>query len=168
MAKPQPHPSPEELLDIFEYRSDGSLLWRANRSSRARAGCRAGSAHKSGYRHIKIGSKNLKEHRIVWIMHFGPIPDGYELDHIDLNRSNNKISNLRLATRSQNRANARVQRDNSLGIKGVHFFKPDRKYVAQLRHQGRRIFLGQFRTAEEAGAAYEAAAKKYHGKFARY
>lgn len=94
---------------------------------------------------------------------------GLEIDHRDGNGLNNCKSNLRLATRSENMQNSRVPKNNRYGVKGVCFL-PNRygkKWKAAICANNRAITLGHFHTKEEAAKAYNEAAKKYHGEFAR-
>jgi hypothetical protein len=91
----------------------------------------------------------------------------YQMDHKNRNRSDDRWSNLRQATRSQNQGN-RINSNNSLGLKGVCWEADRRKYKAYIEGKdGRTINLGRFNTAAEAQAAYAAAASKKFGQFAR-
>jgi hypothetical protein len=92
-------------------------------------------------------------------------PDNMEVDHIDGDGLNNRRSNLRLATHTDNMRNRRTQKNNQSGIKGVS--RSRRSWIAQIRVNGKNRYLGTFPTAESAHAAYAAAAKELHGKFAR-
>lgn len=91
-------------------------------------------------------------------------PDGMEVDHIDCDPTNDKWSNLRLATRAQNCANS-TARKNSTGFKGVQ--ARGKKWVAGIKIDGKRVYLGRFDTPEDAHAAYCRAASAHQGEFAR-
>lgn len=95
------------------------------------------------------------------------IEKGLQVDHVNGDQTDNRRSNLRLATRSQNLANSRLRSDNSTGFKGVHFNKAERRYIASISKQGRRHHLGYYDTAEEAHKAYLTAAQALFGEFAR-
>lgn len=93
--------------------------------------------------------------------------DGMEIDHRDGSGLNNCRANLRLATRAQNKANSRTPRNNTSGFKGVMWDKEQRKWRAMLRFAGKLLHLGRFTDKIEAARAYNEAAVKYFGEFAR-
>ena len=109
----------------------------------------------------------LLVHRIIWKMHFGEIPQGKILDHIDTNRGNNRIENLRIATVSENGRNAFVSSKKKSKLpKGVS--KSGRRYCAQIKINYKTTRLGSYSSIEEASQAYQDAAQRLHGEFARY
>lgn len=120
----------------------------------------------NGYLRIFLEGKRYRAHQLAWLYIHGVWPRK-DIDHIDLNRSNNRISNLREATRSENLRNTKPQRRNKTGLKGV---RPDRNrkgYIAQISFGGRTTYLGRFDTPAEASATYMAAATKSFVQFAR-
>lgn len=92
---------------------------------------------------------------------------GVQVDHIDGNGLNCTRQNLRLATISQNRRNRGKTVSNKSGFKGVYWHKDKQKFAAQIKLDAKLIHLGKFNSAEEAARAYDVAAKKYHGDFAK-
>ena len=94
------------------------------------------------------------------------VPDGMEVDHVDRDGLNCRRDNLRAATHAQNLHNRGRQKNSRSGLKGVHWARRERKWVAQIAVNGRRVFLGYHATAEEAARAYDAMAKDLHGEFA--
>lgn len=92
-------------------------------------------------------------------------PKGMQIDHHDGDVLNNRRTNLRVATVTQNQYNQRLHSNNTTGFKGVYFSRG--KYVAQIKILGRVTYLGRFFTAKEASDAYNAAASKLHGEFVR-
>ena len=127
------------------------------------AGCRKSPYRKtkSGYVDIRIARKICKAHRLVWLHVRGePVPD--IIDHIDCDGLNNRIENLRATTNSLNRVNARIRVDNKLGIKGVYLM-PHGRFTAIAGGK----YLGTFKTADEAAAAYRDRAEELYGDFVR-
>lgn len=96
-----------------------------------------------------------------------PAPTGFFTDHRDGDTLNNRLSNLRICTRGQNRSNSKLNKNNTTGFKGIHFNRKDKKWVARISHQGRRIVLGTFLTIEQAVKERSLAEKEYHGEYAR-
>jgi hypothetical protein len=104
-------------------------------------------------------------HRVAWLYMTGEWPAG-DIDHINNNRSDNRFSNLRPATRSLNIANSTKKKSNSSGFKGVSFSKANRKWFAKITVNYRQQSLGYFNTPQEAHAAYVHAAREAFGEFA--
>lgn len=96
---------------------------------------------------------------------FLSIPPGMVVDHINGNKIDNRLCNLRIATTSQNTWNAGKRKRNTSGYKGVTWSKSSNKWQAQMGFHGKKVFLGLFHTAEEASAAYCTAAIRLHGEF---
>jgi len=162
--KRTPLPSAKWLRDHFTYDpATGILRGRVRRSSKAE-GAEAGYLHSSGYRRVKLEGRDVPTHRIVWKMMTGAEPPD-DIDHHNLERSDNRWENLREATRTLNRCNTRARRDNKIGLKGVS--RDRTRWRAQITVGGVHHFLGNFLTPEAAHAAYSAAAERLHGPFAR-
>lgn len=106
-------------------------------------------------------------HRVAWKMHYGIEPTKHDLDHINGDPMDNRIVNLREASRSQNTMNTPVRSDSASGVRGVKWFAPSKKYLAHIGVNGERFHLGLFDTIQEAQKAYVAAAQKLHGEFFR-
>ena len=122
---------------------------------------------KGGYRSMRIDSKSYLAHRLAWLYVHGEWPP-HTIDHINLIKDDNRIANLRVATNSEQHRNMPLTRANTSGFKGVTWREKRKKWEANISLPGRRQkFLGYFDTAEEAHAAYTAAAKEHFGKFAR-
>lgn len=126
------------------------------------------SVNKSiGYYHVTLNGKPYLLHRLL-AQAFIPNPEGKpEVDHIDGDKLNNDLSNLRWATRSENQRNRGKQSNNTSEFKGVSFHKRSGKWQAYIKVDGKRKHLGLFHTKEEAAAVYEEAAKELHGEFYR-
>lgn len=155
----------EYLRDVINYDElTGFFTWRKGMSSSAMPGCVAGNtSHKRGYRRIRINSKNYLAHRLVWFYVHGEWPPN-EIDHINGSTDDNRICNLRLATRGQNQQNIRCANRNnkSCGLQGVTWHKKNKKWQARIRHLGKTIRLGYFKSAHEAHKKYVEAKRKIH------
>lgn len=127
-------------------------------------GAIAGNLRKDGYIQIKINLKLYLAHRLAWIYIHGYLPEKF-IDHINGNRSDNKLSNLREATREQNNWNRCIPRNNNTGFQGVSFYKPYKKYVASASINNKKKFLGYFETAEQASKIYLDFINLHRGKF---
>jgi hypothetical protein len=126
----------------------------------------AGCASASGYRQIWFQGRQHMEHRVAWFLHYGEWPKE-QVDHINGVRSDNRIANLRGATPSQNLRNRPRPRNNTSGHKGVSWNTGRQAWLATIRYEGTNKNLGYFAAREDAAAAYNRAALKYHGEFAR-
>ncbi len=161
----------ERLHEVLNYNPEtGLFTWRVCMGNRAMAGAVAGTPHANGCIHITVDRQIYKAHRLAWFYMTGEWPTA-EVDHRDMNGSNNRWLNLRMATKSQNMANRGTQTNTSSGLKGAYRYKAGERYgkpwQAGIQVDGKKLHLGHFATAEEAHAAYCVAAKKYFGEFAR-
>lgn len=152
-----------ELKSTFMYDPEAGRFHWLRPWGPARKGAEAGYPCRDGYRRIGFRGRDYAEHRLAWFYVHGEWPAD-QIDHINLVRTDNRISNLRQANRSQNNSNVRVR--SSSGFKGVQRDKCGR-FKAGLTHRGKYIYLGMFSSAEEAHRAYYEAAQKLHGAFAR-
>jgi HNH endonuclease/AP2 domain len=156
--------------EVLNYdRETGVCTWRVATGRRAKTGAIAGSLRPDGYIEIGIDAKRYLIHRVIYLRETGEWPPA-EIDHVDLDRSNNRWTNLRPADSFQNKANKPRHKNNKCGFKGVwwHNFKSGRgSWYAMIRIDGKGYYLGSFATAEEAHAAYLAAAVKEFGDFHR-
>ena len=149
------------LKSLLNYDPEtGEFTWLINKG-RAKAGSIARYSDSYGYLRIKINKKDYFAHRLAWLYVYGEFPEN-DIDHIDGDRSNNSISNLRKATRSENLQNLALSISNNSGFIGVHFKKSAKKYVARIRVEGRHKHLGYYDTAELASEAYKEAKRKFH------
>lgn len=144
----------------------GVFRWRRRNGSRCEVGQEAGSVDRYGYILIRVDKTLLRAHRLAWQYVHGN-PPASEIDHINGAPSDNRIANLRLASRSQNIANAKRSRANTSGAKGVYWCRQQQKWRARITVDRRSHHLGHFSNIADAQAAYLAAAKRAFGKFAR-
>lgn len=154
----------ERLHGLFEEK-DGVLRWKATKGARALAGQVAGCDAGRGYRVVRIDKRGYLVHRVVWVMNGGD-PTVTQIDHINTDKGDNRFSNLRAATGSQNQHNRGRYQNNTSGYKGVGRYRG--RWRARISIHGQSLALGVFDSAVEAAAAYQAAALKHHGEFARF
>lgn len=125
-----------------------------------RTGQRLIARHGAGYISIRLAGRSWLGHRLAWIYVHGRWPIN-QLDHINGNRADNRIENLRECTNAQNCQNVRAHKDG-VGLVGITFEKRRSRWTAGIGVNGKRIWLGYFGTADEAHNAYLAAKRKYH------
>jgi len=124
----------------------------------------AGWINSEGYRKLRLFGTAYYSHTLAWLYVYGYFPKN-DLDHVDRNKANNRIGNLREATRSENVMNCGLRSNNTSGFRGVTWLKRRSRWVARIYVEGKREQIGYFKTAEEAGRAYEVKAKKLFGAF---
>ncbi len=120
----------------------------------------------NGYRVIKIDFVAHRAHRLAWLYVHGEWPAGF-IDHINCDKLDNRISNLRIANKSQNGMNRGPWKNGTSGYKGVTYDKNRRSWHAQIGFLNKNINIGNFPTAQMAADAYSEKAKQLHGEFAR-
>jgi hypothetical protein len=151
----------QRLHDLFEH-VDGKLFWRVNRG-RVHVGDEAGALAPNGRIYVQADGKKHLVHRVIWFFHHNEVPEF--LDHIDGNPLNNRIENLRPATKAQNAMNRKVRADSLTGVKGI--MKKGKKFGASIYLNNKPVYLGTFETAELAKAAYAQAANANFKEYAR-
>ena len=153
----------EHLKELLDYNSDtGVFVWNKPSSNRVRIGSIAGSINSYGYRTIRIDGKQYMAHRLAWMYMNGDFPY-CQIDHIDHNRENNRIANLRDVSRSSNLENQiKPKSNNSTGYLGVSFYKERKKFAAQIQIKGKKKLIGYFENAQDAHDAYVAKKRAHH------
>ena len=145
-------PSVEYLNEIFEYDFDnGKLYWKKSGKGikKSKLSVGAGYINKhDGYVSISVNGTEYKAHRLIWKMFYGYDPK--EVDHINGNRSDNRIENLREVTRSQNSMNQHGVRKNSSGVRGVGWDKFTSKWRVRITKEGKVERLGRYKNLEDA------------------
>jgi hypothetical protein len=160
----------EFLKSRVEYDpAHGVFLWRngyGGRISGGLAGRKTTPHRDGGYWRVTIDNREYKAHRLAWFYMTGEWPSP-EIDHINGDGLDNRWSNLRLATKSQNKANNRRYKNNKSGFKGVSWSVEAQKWHATIQVKGKQIYLGRFTDIREAAEAYRKAAAEHHGAFSR-
>ncbi len=152
---------------LFDYDAmSGDLLWRVERRGR-HSPCVGRSAtfeHCMGYRLAPFRGAPRLAHRLIWLLVYGYWPK--EIDHINRDKSDNRLENLRECDRSQNNGNIKQARsDSKTGVRGVCWSKAKKKYKAEICFRGKKKHLGYFRELDEAKLARLGAEKKIFGEF---
>ena len=155
----------DRLRSVLRYEPESGKFFWLKGNNQKKAGDEAGFLTKFGYVTIYTCRRHFMAHRLAWLWMTGEWPKA-RVDHKNMVRSDNRWNNLREADDSDNKANQKAYRNNFLGVKGVRLHESG-KYVARVCKNGKSSYLGVFDTIEEARSAYEAAAKKLHGEFAR-
>lgn len=146
--------------DYFEYKDDGILI----RISQNNGHEHVGWINNSGYLQTETVFGTFMVHRIIYEMHYGAIPEGFYIDHIDRNPLNNKIENLRAVNPSLSKINTGKPKNNTSGYKGV-LSTPSGKFQARLGYKGKKLYIGLYATAEEAAEAVKLKSIELYGEF---
>lgn len=154
----------QKANELLEYRG-GDLYWKVDRSSSVKAGDKAGGINQKGYKRLKIDGVTYQFHRVVFLMHYDFMPE--TVDHINMDKLDNRIENLRPASVSENSKN-RIGNRGMSGVKGVSWHKKARKWIANITVNNIKKHLGYFDDVELAALVTEEARNKYHGEFARH
>ena len=151
----------EYLRSVLHYDpATGIFTWKVGTSPRVKVGNLAGCPDGDGYLQITVLSRIYRAHRLACLYTYGEWPTG-QIDHINRNRSDNRICNLREVSNKQNGQNASKRSDNTSGHPGVCWNKRASKWLARIMHNRKNINLGYFENLEDAVAARKAAEKLY-------
>jgi hypothetical protein len=148
----------ELYLKDFYYCNSRNILIRAINNKPC-----ISSAKGTAYVKVYSKGKYYQYHNIVWECNNGPIPEGYTVDHVDRDKTNNHIDNLRLATKSEQQFN--TKKYGTVSSKGVYFHRKNKKYIARIYVGGKNYHIGSYTTEEEAAKAYAEEAKIRHKEF---
>lgn len=154
-------PTQERLRELFHYDlKTGDLFNKVTRSSTARAG--ALSTHvRYGYKHVRVDRGLWSAHRLIWVLHNGPISSRDYVDHQDHDSLNNRIENLRLTNSAGNNRNRSLPRNNTSGCMGVYYARHIDKWASTITVDGDVKTLGYFADKAEAIQVRKAAELRY-------
>jgi len=174
-VKNLPALSKDEILELVDYNPEtGKFIWNQRDIkwfgsykgwavwNNKYSGKESGIINNYGYRSLCVCYRRFLAHRLAWFITHGDWPE--RLDHINGDKDDNRIANLRIADKYQNAQNAMIKPNNKSGYKGVS--KSKNRWTAIIQSRGKVHYLGLFLTPEEAHQAYCKAAKELHGEFA--
>jgi len=154
------------LKSLFRYDEKTGLFERISDKHQGITNIKkVGYVNDSGYLLISVLNKRYRAHRLAWLYMTGNMPTD-QIDHINLDRLDNRFVNLRECNNEENNRNSRKKSTNTSGYRGVHFNKQCNKWQARARVNGKRHHIGLFNSAKEAGIAYEKYISNKHGEFA--
>jgi hypothetical protein len=156
----------ERVRELLDYHPDtGRLFWKIKVCKNIAVGAMAGciSRRSADYWVIRVDGYLYQAHRLAWLHTYGEMPK--MIDHIDGDGLNNRISNLRLCTPTQNNGNMKLRKDSSSGHRGVCWAAYTNRWRALIHYEKKQIHIGYFPTKEEAAAAYDIKAKELFGDF---
>ena len=163
---PSPLPDPELLKQYFGYDPDTGRFWWKKGGSGIIKGSDCGNVMPTGHIRVKFKDRLYLAHRLIWRMVHGVDPGTLQVDHINRDGGDNRLSNLRLVTQSQNLQNSNRYRNNKTGFYGVYHHKLARKFAAQIQANKKSKHIGLFPCPLLAAVAYDKAAIKLHGEYA--
>lgn len=150
----------EELRQEVELREDGEMFWKVGKQRIKKGSPAFATTTSDGYKKGMFRGVRLLAHRVVWALHHGHWPDNW-LDHINRNRSDNRIENLREVDAALSNHNRKVRTNRYIGVtKSVH----GKRFIAQIQHNGKHHYIGLFELEEDAARARDNRAKELYGK----
>jgi hypothetical protein len=150
----------KRVKEALQYSPEtGVFKWKIQTSVRISVGDDAGTKTRTGYIHIKLDGYIYAAHRLIWMYMYGFFPKN--IDHIDHDRSNNRLPNLRDVTHIENMSNQKIRSTNTSGIMGVRWDENRNKWHTRIRAQGKNFHLGRFQDFFLACCARKSAELKY-------
>ena len=155
------------VAEYFDHK-DGRLYWKKvmHPNKQYLVGQEVGSIHQTGYRHVTWQGKVYKVHRLIYLLEHGYLPK--EIDHINGDRQDNRLENLREVTRSQNQYNKPMCKNNTSGSRGVSWHKASKAWVVRVSVNKKSKLIGYFKDLELADLVGTMAREKYHGQYAHH
>lgn len=154
-------------MELFSYDAEsGKLRYKINRKQ-CPAGTEAGSIHRTGYRMVSVDHCQYLVHRLIWFLVTDSWPKN-QIDHINGNRADNRITNLREATNAQNMLNSTARKTSSSGIKNVYYQASHKKWRVRIRIDGKPKSFGLYTNQSDAEKVAIAARNQFHGQFAKH
>lgn len=154
--------SQSKIREYLDYNAEtGHLTWIKKPAKNVVIGTRAGSLKPNGYRYIRFDNFECLEHRLIWFGMTGEWPSKeFNIDHIDLNKSNNAWKNLRKITTTENNLNVKARVRSKSGFRGIKEIRNSGRYSARIVINQEEIYIGSFNSIEEAVEARNLKAKE--------
>lgn len=156
-----------QVLEKYSYNPETGVFTRLIGIPGASAGTVAGGKNKDGYICIQISGKKVYAHRLAWLITNGEWPSA-QIDHINRDKSDNRIANLRIADQSGNTINRDIRSDNTSGVTGVSKFGNAGKWRARGHIAGRAVHIGVFADKDQATKAFHQFAIQNYGEFYKH
>jgi hypothetical protein len=154
----------EELKSQVNYDQEtGIFTWKVRNSNRIRIGDQAGNYHNGGYIEMQLLGQRHLAHRLAWLYVYGYTPK--LIDHIDGNKLNNKISNLREASYSENAYNSKIRSDNKSGVRCVSWDKVRQSWEVRVKIDGKLKHFGNYKELDDAAKVAKKIRKEHHSCF---
>jgi hypothetical protein len=156
-----------KIREFIDYNPEtGAMTWKKVMSNRTKAGSPCGANIDSkGYSRVCFDGKQYRAHRVAWAIFYGEEPV-QQIDHINGNRTDNRIANLRIATNTENSRNCKISKNNTSGVTGVTYHGVANKWLAQITVNRKNVYLGIFANKEDAIKTRKHAESLYFGGFA--
>ena len=149
-----------KLKELVHYDPDtGIFIWKKRTSNRIKIGNVVGNLHKYGYIEMRVDGERCLAHRLAWLYVYGYMPK--LIDHINRDKKDNRIKNLREANYSQNALNSKIRSDNSSGAKCVYFDKKNKSWEVKIKKE----YIKKYKTLEEAINKANEKRKEFAGEF---
>lgn len=150
------------MQDIVQYHAQGYLTWKVSPSRKVKAGSTVGSQCRGAYLGFGYQGKKYTLHRVIWELHHGLIPKGFMIDHINQDKFDNRIENLRLAVPSENNANS-----SRGAIRNCYWVEHAKAYQVRVQREGKFYFGGYYKNLAEAKASAATLRKEVYGEYAQ-
>lgn len=151
----------EKLKDVLDYNEEtGDFTWKIRIAGVVEIGDVAGCKVAHGYIKIIINKEQYYAHRLAWLYVHGVWPEN-QIDHINHDRSDNRLENLRCVTRQGNNRNTKLYKNNKSGVTGVARARNFNRWIAKIKVSGKEIVVGSFKDKFEAICARKSAEVKY-------
>ena len=163
-------PTQARVRELFDFnKMTGEFCRKIRTANSVSVGDRADRNGPSGYLVCAVDGVAVMAHRLAWLHVYGEWPSavGYDIDHVDGNKKNNAIGNLRVATRSQNNINSATHKSNTSGVRGVSWCKRTGRWQAHVHIGKKAVFLGRFYDLREAAQVRVDAVKREYGAYSR-